>query len=55
MRKHWYFITIFYCPQCGSEKIYRDRRYGYRPKKYANRHKEVEAYDWCDRLISSHL
>lgn len=49
-RKHWYFITVFYCPVCARDTTYRERRYGRRPKKREDRGKFIEAYDWCDAL-----
>jgi len=48
MKRCWYFITVYYCPACGREKVYRERRYGYRPKPYWKRHNRIEAFDWCD-------
>ena len=48
MKKHWYYITEYYCPLCGKSNISRERRYGRRPKKYWNRHSLTEQYDWCD-------
>lgn len=46
-KAHWYFITVFYCPLCGHERTYRERRYGRRPKSYAARHRMIEDWDGC--------
>ena len=46
-RKHWYFITTFYCPLCGSTREIRDRRYGRRPKDEAQRRQFIEDWDGC--------
>ena len=50
MRKHWYFVATEECPVCGRGNIYRERRYGRKPKDYRKRYEYVTAYDWCDAL-----
>jgi hypothetical protein len=47
-REYWYFISIWYCPQCGRSTEVRERRYDKRPDKYEDRHEIVEAWDYCD-------
>lgn len=47
LKKHWYKISIFTCPVCGSERIYRERVYGEKPKNSSERYNYVCEYDWC--------
>ena len=49
-RKHWYFIAVDYCPVCGRDSTYRERRYTPRPKRWESRHAFMEVYDYCDAL-----
>jgi hypothetical protein len=49
-RKHWYFISIWYCPICSKTETYRERRYGHKPKKRAKTHEYNEVYDYCNAL-----
>ena len=49
-RRHWYFITVDYCPICGRDYTFRERRYGRRPKRWASRHSRQEVWDYCDAL-----
>jgi hypothetical protein len=46
-RPHWYMITTYYCPVCGNESTYRERRYDPRPEAYEDRHKFIQSFDWC--------
>ena len=46
-RKHWYYVTSFYCPLCGRVDTYRERRYTRRPKRWENRHCLTESWDYC--------
>lgn len=48
IKKHWYFVSIDYCPQCGRSKEYRERRYGRKPKCYDQCHSYEEHWDHCD-------
>ena len=48
--KYWYYTTWYYCPVCGKTDTYRERKYGYRPKLWKNRNKEIEDYDYCNSL-----
>jgi hypothetical protein len=41
-RPHWYFISAEQCVLCGREYVERERRYGKRPKKWADRHEYSE-------------
>ena len=50
MRKHWYYITIIACPVCGREKVYRERRYGRKPKKDWKCYDYLEQWDYCNAL-----
>ena len=43
----WYFTTIYYCPLCGGESKYIERRKAPRPKKWDTRNQVVEAWDYC--------
>lgn len=45
---HWYFISIFRCPVCGSEEEYRSRRFDPRPDDWYARHEFIDHYDWCN-------
>ncbi len=49
-RRHWYFISYFGCPVCGSGRTYRERRYGRKPKSYWKRHEQVEVGN-CSRCF----
>jgi len=46
--KYWYFLTSYWCPLCSKTTIYRERRYDARPEAWEDRHKDFEAYDYCD-------
>ncbi len=46
MKRHWYFISVFYCPLCGREREYRERRYGRKPKTTTR--KFIQDWDGCD-------
>jgi hypothetical protein len=48
--KYWYFITYYECPICGRGGDVKERRYGYRPKLWKNRHAYIVLYDYCDVL-----
>jgi hypothetical protein len=47
-KKHWYKKIIYYCPICGSEDSYRERRFDEKPKDYNDRVVVKEAWDYCD-------
>lgn len=32
MKRHWYFISVWECVLCGATRIYRERRYGRKPR-----------------------
>lgn len=38
-KPHWYYITYSECPVCGRTSIYRERRYGPRPKRFEQRNR----------------
>ena len=44
MLKHWYKITIYYCPVCFSEQRDKERVYN----KPRISHHWVESYDYCN-------
>lgn len=46
-KKHWYFITIIYCPLCGHSIEYRERRYGAKPRAESKRGQFIEDWDGC--------
>lgn len=48
MAKYWFFITIYYCPQCNRTQVYKERRYTPRPEKWEDRNEEIESWDSCD-------
>lgn len=45
--KFWIYKTIYYCPQCGREDEYRDRRYDPKPEKWGDRNNIIETWDGC--------
>ena len=47
-KKYWIYKTIDYCPVCGREDIYRERRYTKKPKLFNNRQEWVVHYDYCN-------
>jgi hypothetical protein len=49
-RKWWIFTTTYYCPLCGRESSYRERRYTKKPLQFLRRSKIVEAWDYCGAL-----
>jgi hypothetical protein len=40
-KAHWYFITYSECALCFAHEEIRERRYGRRPVKWADRHEET--------------
>jgi predicted RNA-binding Zn-ribbon protein involved in translation (DUF1610 family) len=44
---HWYKQYVYECPVCGSGKIYRERVYGKKPKKYTLCYEYKQNYDNC--------
>jgi hypothetical protein len=48
MKKHWYKITIYYCPLCGKETEYRERQYTKKPKDVNKRIITIYHYDYCE-------
>ena len=42
MRKHWYFVSTWFCVLCGRTEEIRERRYTRRPKDPAKRHDYIE-------------
>lgn len=47
LRPHWYYIVVHYCPACGGERVFRERRYGPRPEAWEDRHEWKEVWDYC--------
>ena len=50
-RKYWIYFFLGSCPVCGSDDSYKERRYGRKPKRWANRHEVIPdqiTYDYCD-------
>ena len=47
-KKYWYKYYYYYCPVCGRENVYKERRYTPKPENYEDRHKVEECYDWCN-------
>jgi hypothetical protein len=48
MKPHWYFITYYECPVCGSQHEVRERRYTPKPLNSWQRSKFEPWYDNCD-------
>jgi len=44
----WIHKTIIVCPVCGSEIVYRERRYTKKPKQWRKRNKVEEVFDYCN-------
>jgi hypothetical protein len=50
-RPHWYRIYTGECPVCGKDKSFRERVYGERPRRPADRYVRLpdqSTYDHCD-------
>ena len=48
---YWYEFDEYYCPQCGSTKIYKGRVYNKpKPKEYEKRHLYKECWCYCGAL-----
>jgi hypothetical protein len=50
MSRYWYFTEIHWCPVCGREKRYRERRHDAKPPRQKDRIKHVQMYDGCEGL-----
>lgn len=49
-RPHWYMLHVGECPVCGSDKSYRERVYGRKPKDINKQTKHIPdtiTYDHC--------
>ena len=46
-KKYWYKTTIYYCPICCRENVYKERQYTEKPKEYEKRVKIIEVWDYC--------
>jgi len=46
--KFWIHKSIFECPVCGREKVYRSRKYGEKPENFFERFEIIQDYDWCN-------
>jgi hypothetical protein len=50
VKPHWYRQYVGECPVCGSNKSYRERVYGRKPKDPKKVYiwlSDQETYDWC--------
>jgi hypothetical protein len=50
VKAHWYRMHVGECPVCGSDKSYRERVHGKRPRRMASRYvylSETTTYDHC--------
>lgn len=50
LKPHWYYITVHYCPLCGREETFRERRFDPRPEDWKDRHEFLERWDYCGAL-----
>ena len=49
MSAYWVLFTHYYCPLCGSDRLYTERVTDRpRPTAYAKRHVVIESWDSCD-------
>lgn len=48
MKKYWIYKTVYMCPLCGSEKVYRERMYTEKPIEWTERQSLKDHYDYCD-------
>lgn len=49
-RKYWYRMYVGECPVCGSDKSWRERVYGVKPKKISKRYVRIpdsQTFDNC--------
>jgi hypothetical protein len=47
-KPHWYRMYIGECPVCGSDKSYRVRVFGRKPKDHRKRYVQLkQTYDGC--------
>ena len=47
-KKYWYEKTVYYCPVCGREDVYRERVYTPKPKNWGDRNTFIEKFDYCN-------
>ena len=47
-KKYWIATSIWVCPICGSEQVYKSREYTKKPKDWNKRNEVKEAYDYCN-------
>jgi hypothetical protein len=48
-KKFWYYITVYECVLCGRQEVYRERRYGEKPKDWKDCH------DYIQNACSDHF
>lgn len=49
-KKYWYYTDIYYCPLCGTEDKFREKRYDERPIEWTERNHVIEKWDYCGAL-----
>lgn len=47
--KYWFYITVYECPVCGMQEIYREKKITPRPEAYQHRHSFIQKYNYCNR------
>jgi len=47
-KKYWYLTMVFWCPICGNEDRYRERKYSTKPRDPEERYEWVVSWDYCD-------
>lgn len=47
MKRHWYFISVWYCVLCSRTETTRERRYGRKPKDPRKRYDYTEGACGC--------
>jgi hypothetical protein len=46
---YWILFTMYYCPSCGGERVYKERVYDKpKPDDWNERNTVIDAYDYCD-------
>ena len=47
-KTYWYKKTVYYCPVCGRDDTYKERRFDEKPEEWEKRFTFKEVWDYCD-------